>query len=64
MLYSLRSRAVLRAALLGAVLVGLSACGGGGGGSSSPPSNPPAGPPNNSGSSQWDTMVWDSDNWA
>jgi len=37
------------------VLLGLSACGGGGGGSAAPP---PAG------SSNWDALIWDQDNWV
>lgn len=38
----------------------VSACGGGGGGSNAGNPNPP--PP--AGSSNWDEMVWDQDNWA
>ena len=35
----------------------LSACGGGGDGGGTPPPPP-------SGSNNWDTMVWDRDNWS
>lgn len=36
----------------------LSACSGGGGGDSGGDEPPPGG------SSEWDTMIWDQDNWA
>lgn len=49
-----------RAVLFGAVFIGLSACGGGG--SSPPARNPPPEPPVNR--TQWDTLVWDTDNWG
>ncbi len=61
MLWPLRFRAVLRGAVLAAVSIGLCACGGGGGGgvdSPNPPNDPPASRTN------WDALVWDSDNWA
>jgi hypothetical protein len=38
------------------LMLGLTGCGGGGGGGGAPPPAP-------SGSSNWDTMVWDQDNW-
>ena len=38
------------------VLATLAGCGGGGGGGSTPP--PPTG------SSNWDALVWDQDNWS
>jgi len=40
--------------LLSIVLLFLTACGGGGGSGGSTPT----------GSQDWDTMVWDNDNWA
>ncbi|HEX9626638.1 MAG TPA: hypothetical protein VGA00_06845 [Acidiferrobacterales bacterium] len=45
----------LVAVLVSALGLGLGACGGGGGGGAAPP---PAG------SSNWDEMKWDQDNWS
>lgn len=40
-----------------ALILSLTGCGGGGGGGAPPP-------PPTSGSSNWDTLVWDQDNWS
>jgi hypothetical protein len=60
----MRRPAFVRPALIAAVLLALAACGGGG--SRSPPTQPPTNPPTNPppGSSNWDSLTWDTDNWA
>lgn len=55
---------LVRAVLITAVLSGVSACGGGG--SSSPPTNPPTNPPPPppAARTNWDAVLWDTDNWS
>ncbi len=48
----------VRVFLLMAIATLIAGCGGSGGGDNTP-STPPA-----TGSSNWDTMVWDQDNWS
>ena len=49
----------ITAALVAVLMVlGLTACGGGGGGAAPPTAASPAG------SSNWDSLVWDQDNWV
>lgn len=58
---------LVRAVLITAVLTGLAACGGGGGsGSSPPPTNPPDNPPPTPPvvRTNWDAVLWDTDNWS
>jgi len=52
-------KTISKVVVLLAVLAGLAACGGGGGGDSNSNPNPPP-----SGTTNWDQMVWDQDNWG
>lgn len=53
----MRSLINFRTLLVILALVVLGGCGGGGGGGSSTPAAP-------TGSSNWDSMIWDQDNWG